>query len=327
MRIYGNIFLWDDFFTGTLEIKDGKIEHIWMEERDYDLRGTVIPTFINMHTHIGDFYTGEEPLGGIAEIVGPGGFKYRILKNCGMVYKGMRRAMKFMEKEGISHFVDFREGDEEGIELLIKASKGFRIKPVIFGRVIHPHAQGVGLSSVSDYPKAHIRGMALRVRDNNMKFALHASERIREDIDFILSLNPDFLVHLLEATDEDLEKVKEKGVPVVITPRSNLFFGKMPNIPRLLKHGLLLALGTDNGMLSLPSMFREMEVAYKISKIFGHVEPLEILKMATVNPRKILGIEDNKVGKKARVVVFRRFMTPYEIVNKASAWDIRKIIF
>ena len=327
MRIYGNILLWDEFFTGTLEIKDEQIEHIWMEKRDYDLRGTVIPTFINMHTHIGDFYTGEEPIGGIVEVVGPGGFKYRILRNRSMVYRGMRRAMKFMEKEGTSHFVDFRESGEEGIELLVQASQGFKIQPVIFGRAIHSSAHGIGLSSVSDYPKDYIREIVIRAQKNGMKFALHASERIREDIDFILSLKPDFLVHLLEATDEDLKKISESDVPVVITPRANMFFGKIPNIPRLLKHDLLLALGTDNGMLSLPSMFREMETAYKISKFFGHVKPMEILKMATVNPRKILGIGDNVLGRKARLIVFRRFMTPYEIVNKASAWDIRKIIF
>ena len=132
---------------------------------------------------------------------------------------------------------------------------------------------------------------------------------------------------MLESSDEDLKKVAERNVPVVITPRSNMFFGKIPNIPRFLRHNISLALGTDNGMFSLPSLFREMEIAYKISKIYGHVAPEEILRMTTYIPRKILGIKDNDIGKKASIIIFKRLMTPYEIVTKATPLDIKKIIF
>jgi cytosine/adenosine deaminase-related metal-dependent hydrolase len=33
---------------------------------------------------------------------------------------------------------------------------------------------------------------------------------------------------MLEATDADLREVSRRKIPVVITPRSNLFFGKIP---------------------------------------------------------------------------------------------------
>jgi cytosine/adenosine deaminase-related metal-dependent hydrolase len=94
----------------------------------------------------------------------------------------------------------------------------------------------------------------------------------------------------------------------------------------MISHGVTLALGTDNGMFSLPSIFREMEAAYKLSKVYGGVDPMEVLRMATINPRRILGMEDNFVGGKARLIVFRRLMTPYEIVNKASSADIKRLI-
>jgi len=326
VKIYGNILWMGKFTKGTLVIKDGIIED-FKKGRDFDIKGTVIPTFINMHTHIGDFSCQDEPMGGIKEVVGPGGFKYRVLKNRRRVYYGMRRAMRYMQKEGISHFVDFREGNKDGVELLRAASEGLKIKPIIFGRGVYDDAEGVGLSSISDYQPNFLINMAKRAKKEGKFFALHASERIREDIDFVLSLNPDFLVHMLEATDDDLKKVKEKEIPIVLTPRSNLFFGKIPNIPRFLKFNIILALGTDNGMFSLPSIFREMEMAYKLSKLYGHVPPEEILKMVTENPRKILGIKDNSIGKRARIIVFRRLMTPYEIVNKASLIDIKRIIF
>ena len=325
MKIYGNILWNGEFRKGTIIIKDGIVEE-FKKERDFDLRGTVIPTFINMHTHIGDFWAKEEPRGGIKEIVGPGGYKYKILRNKRRVYEGMRRAMRYMQKEGISHFVDFREGEREGVSLLLEAAKGFNIKPVIFARDVYKESEGLGLSSISDYDREYISSKVKEAKRNKKLFAIHVSERVREDIDFVLSLHPDFVVHMLEATEEDLEKIRAANIPVVLTPRSNLFFGKVPNIPRFLKHNILLALGTDNGMFSLPSIFREMEIAYKLSKLYGYVPPEEILKMATINPRKILGIEDNDIGKKARFIVFKRLMTPYELVNKSSLLDIKRII-
>ncbi len=326
MRIYGNVLWHGRFIKGTLVIKDGIVED-FERSRNYDIRGTVVPTFINMHTHIGDYLCNEEPVGGIAEIVGPGGFKYRVIRNKRRVYRGMRSAMRYMLREGISHFVDFREGGKEGVELLLQASLGLNIHPIIFARAICPKADGIGLSSVSDYEEEYLKKMAQAAKAHGKKFAIHASERIREDIDFVLSLKPDFLVHMLESTDEDLKKVKAQKVPIVITPRSNLFFGKIPNIPRFLNFGLLLALGTDNAMFSLPSIFREMEAAYKLSRLYGYVNPEEILKMATDNPRRILGIDDNDIEKRASFIVFRRLMSPYEIVTKGNPFEIKKIIF
>ncbi len=325
MKIYGNILWKGEFRKGTVIIKDGVIED-FKKERDFDFRGTVIPTFINMHTHIGDFWARDEPKGGIKEIVGPNGYKYKILRNRKKVYEGMRRAMRYMQKEGISHFVDFREGGKDGVELLLEASRGFSIKPIIFGRGVYKEVEGLGLSSVSDYDREYIISKVKEAKRSKKLFAIHVSERIRENIDFVLSLHPDFIVHMLEATEEDLEKVSATRIPIVLTPRSNMFFGKVPNIPRFLRHNILLALGTDNGMFSLPSILRETEIAYKLSKLYGYVAPEEILKMATINPRKILGIEDNEIGKKARLIVFRRLMTPYELVNKSTILDIKKII-
>ncbi len=325
MKIYGNVLWEGEFRKGTLEIKEGIVVD-FREERNYDIRGTVIPTFINMHTHIGDTYTQEEPKGSLEEIVGPGGLKFKILRNRKKVYLGMRRAMRLMEREGISHFVDFREGGEEGVSLLLEAAKGFKINPVIMCRVRDSRCQGIGMSSLSDHPYDTLKSLSQWAREREKMFAIHASERIREDIDAVLSLNPSFLVHMLEATEEDLRKVASRGIPVVLTPRSNLFFGKIPNVPRFLKFGIKLALGTDNGMISLPSIFREMEIAYKLSRLHGGVDAMDVLRMATITPREILGIRDNYPGGKARLIIFKRLMTPYEIVNKAGSWDIKRII-
>jgi len=327
MKIYGNILLKDRFFNGTIEIKDGMIESIWTEKRDYDFKGTVIPTFVNMHTHIGDYYFSDEITKPLKEVVGPNGLKFKILENSEAVREGMRRAIDVMEQCGISHFVDFREGGEHGVSLLHELLEGRKIKGVILGRDnLWKNAQGISVSSISDVPYKEVMRLANIAHSSNAIFALHASEEQREDIDKILALNPHFIVHFLKATKEDLLKVSSSRVPVVLTPRANVFWGSAPDIARLVEEGITVALGTDNGMIAEPCMFREMEFAYRISRLNKHVSAEEILKMATLNGRKILGVHDNEPEKKARLIIFRRIMSPYEIVARASRADIYQII-
>ena len=330
MKLYGNIMLQENFFVGTIEIENRRIVSIRKRKEKYDFRGTVIPTFINMHTHIGDFYYPEEPHGTLEEVVGPGGLKQSILKDTEKVFRGMRDAMRMMQRCGTSHFVDFREGGKKGVDLLRKASKGLGLKPIVLGREdVWENADGVGLSSISDVGLEEARRLAKKTHGKNKIFALHASENKREDIDTILSLRPNFLVHMLKAREEDLIKVVRNNVPLVITPRANAFWGSMPNIPRLKSLCLKIALGTDNGMISSPCMFREMEFAYRISRIqneYEKISPEDVIKMATTNPREILGIKDNKLEETANVIVFKKILTPYQIVTKASCRDIRFII-
>nr|AAZ32471.1 archaeal chlorohydrolase family protein [uncultured euryarchaeote Alv-FOS1] len=327
MKIYGNILLHNEFFKGTIEIKDGTLCAVWKEKRDYDVKGTVIPTFVNMHTHLGDSWYPNEPQGTLEEVVGPGGLKFKILSDEPKVKEGLARAIAKMERCGVSHFVDFREGGARGVRLLADALAGSRVKGVILGRGgLWPDAAGISVSSVSDMERADIEKLRAIARENGAMFALHASENRREKIDEIISLRPDFLVHLTSAPVEDLRRVADANIPVVITPRANAFWGIFPNIPLMLSAGLKLALGSDNGMIAEPCMFREMEFAYRIARLRGSVAPDEIIKMATVRGREILGVRDNYEGGPARLLVFKRIMTPYEIVTRASVDDISKII-
>ncbi len=333
MKIYGNILLNDKFFVGTIEVEDGKIISIVEKKEKYDFRGTVIPTFINMHTHIGDFFYSQEPEGDLEVVVGPGGLKHRILKDPKNVFLGMRKAMRMMQSCGISHFVDFREGGKEGVDLILKASEGFWIKPIVLGRGdLWDNADGVGISSISDVGYDTARYLSQKTHKSGKIFALHASENRREDIDKILSLKPNFVVHMLVARDDDLIKMKEKNIPLVITPRANAFWGKIPNIPKLKHLGLKISLGTDNGMISSPCMFREMEFSYRISRLQEckktgtKITPEDVIKMATVIPREILGIHDNSLNEDANLIVFKKILTPYEIVTRTSSRDIRLIL-
>jgi cytosine/adenosine deaminase-related metal-dependent hydrolase len=52
--------------------------------------------------------------------------------------------------------------------------------------------------------------------------------------------------------------VRPLDLPVVVCPRSNMFFGMVPPLARMVKAGVTVALGTDNAMIHQPDLFVEM---------------------------------------------------------------------
>ncbi|MCU0853179.1 MAG: amidohydrolase family protein, partial [Thermoplasmata archaeon] len=147
-----------------------------------------------------------------------------------------------------------------------------------------------------------------RARSAGKRFALHVSESAREDIDEVLSLRPDFVVHMTKATEEDVRACADRGVPIVVCPRSNEFYGSRPDIPMMHFSGAVLALGTDNCMISRPDMFEEMKAAFRICAENGAMEPSEVVKLATVGGRKVLKAKRNiltEYGEKGDLVVVR----------------------
>ena len=99
----------------------------------------VTPGFINAHTHIGDSIGKDVGVeSGLDARVHPiFGIKRSILKNSRPEHLRyfMRNSAISMMKKGITAFADFREGGEEGVQLLRDAISDLPIKSVILGRV------------------------------------------------------------------------------------------------------------------------------------------------------------------------------------------------
>ena len=190
----------------------------------------------------------------------------------------MVRMSAFMFRRGIySEFIDFREGGVEG-SVLLSTVRG-DAHPTIMGKPKMPRfdkdeiskvlevADGIGASSISDWDYQELFDLrASFVRSRGKVFSIHASERIREDIDKVLDLRPSFIVHMTKASDSDLDAVNAEGVPLVICIRSNLFFGSEPPLARMIEKGLIVALGTDNAMISMPDILTEMEFTARMLK-------------------------------------------------------------
>ena len=106
----------------------------------YDGAGfLVIPGFINSHTHIADSIGKDISISStFDEMINPFyGIKNKILQ------KSMKEHLKYfirtsaisMMIKGTIHFVDFREGGPEGVELLKESIQDLPIKSVILGRI------------------------------------------------------------------------------------------------------------------------------------------------------------------------------------------------
>lgn len=276
---------------------------------EHKVRGIVVPAPVNSHTHLGDAVSVREPPEGpVEDLVGaPGGYKFRLLASSTRAakVKAIRGALARMAQEGTDAVVDFREEGLEGVRILRHAARGQPLRVVILGRPlarpIDPlelqqllaEADGVGLSSARDETATARRVVARVCRAAGKRFALHASEAVREKPETYLDPKPDLLVHLAKATEEDLLTVASDRVTVAVCPRSNALFARQPNLAGMERAGISLLLGTDNAMFHAPSLWRELEFAYVATRLRGRpVSAGYLARAALVEPYRWLGIPE-----------------------------------
>jgi cytosine/adenosine deaminase-related metal-dependent hydrolase len=332
---------------GSLRIQDDAVVEVCEGgPHPESTNALVLPSFINAHTHIGDSLAYPAPRGSLDEIVAPpSGYKHRLLRSASRSAKvdAMREAMLLMSASGTSHFVDYREEGLEGLRALSEAIVGSSPEAIVLGRPLSSESSdeevnailgscdGIGMSAISDWPFDLLQRLSSRAKAAGKVFSIHASEAVKEDIDKILDLRPDFLVHMVKATDSDLERCADAKIPVVVCPRSNEFFGLEPDIGRLTRAGLHVALGTDNGMIARPDMIEELKAAFRISKRRGSISPLEAVSLATFGGRKVLNATakiTSEIGTKSDLSIVEVAGTDplSEMVTSASSRDVRAII-
>jgi len=103
--------------------------------------------------------------------------------------------------------------------------------------------------------------------------------------------------HCVWLSDREIDLLVERGVKVVHCPVSNLKLGSgVAPIPKLLRRGATVALGTDgaasNNTLSMPTTVKLAALLHKgVGRDPTLIKAEEALKMATVNGAKALGID------------------------------------
>ncbi len=320
---------------GTVVVdEDGEIEAI--EEGDVDGDDVLCPAFVNAHTHVGDSIA-KEAGGGLSLeelVVPPDGLKHRLLREASRteMVNAIRRSLRYMQRGGTAACLDFREGGVVGVRVLREAARGLEIDALAFGREsVEAMAEGDGFGASGANDDVFDRERTA-TREAGKPFAIHAGEADASDINPALDLDPDFLVHMVHPEPLHLDRLADRGVPVVLCPRSNLVTGVGFPPAEELHERTTVALGTDNVMLNSPSMFREMAFLAKLTDLPAR----EILRMATVNGAEIGDLEYGplEAGRPARFVVLdgdsdnlAGTRDPVRaVVRRAGVDDVREVV-
>ena len=277
----------------------------------------MIPGFINSHIHIGDNFAKELGFNKeLGEIVAPPfGLKHKLLRQTPESIKiiGIQNAVLEMLSNGITFFIDFREGGVEGINLLKRALNDSSINYLILGRFMDESeiesvfdiADGVGLSSYKQINSSNKKFIVSAKQKFKKFIACHCAENTR-NVNLINDMFNDDLVDIIihgtKFVKKDLEKIINNCKSLVLCPRCNGYFGVgFPPIREILGLKIPISLGTDNLMVNNTDLFEEIRYLYRISRVVCNYNKelqftsKDLLKMVTINAAKNFNLE-NEVG-------------------------------
>ena len=270
----GPVFTRDGFQGRGLELKDCEI----VDKLDGPEDGVIVPLFRNCHTHLGDTLARDAVPEGLSlsELVGPSGWKHKWLAN-NDVGVSIRAGMKEIITSGTGLVMDFREGGKAGLDTFDDMEYPGTL--VLLGRPEKDEGlpgDNAGISSLADVGSM-ATDLVRQARERKGLVGIHHSENEHEDVRAVIELEPDFLVHMCHATDDDLESVKSAGISIVVCPRSNSYFGNLPPLDKMVDLGIDIGFGTDNGMLCTANMLDEIRF---VRQEFDSVDLQQILSIA-----------------------------------------------
>lgn len=331
MIIGGTVYLDGHPGRGYIDTSTGKFKE--QEPDKGDDAGTIILAPINSHTHLGDSFIQEEPIGTLAEIVGPGGFKLKHLNTATEeeIIAGITKSKKIMRDSGTCAFIDFREAGSAGINTILAEKSGDPFGIVLSSPKdagdylkIKDIVNGIELSAISDIDLNFGVSISKAAKNEKGITGIHFSERYREDISSLKEISPDLVIHCLYCTKEEIQELADLKVPIVITPRSNVFYGERKDYYDMCKETDLILLGTDNAMNTEPNIFREMEFLYRYQRGLNRLPPESIIDMVTKRPRRFL--EKMGIEIPNSYLLFSGVdLKPYEIVMRSHYYGFKKI--
>ena len=325
----------DDIYIKNGKIfKIGKIEDLEVDKVIDGHNFITMPGFINTHTHVGmSFFRNYGDDNDLMTWLNNYIFPAEEKLNEELVYYASLLSFAEMIKTGTTTFADMYFYQEETIKALDKAKlraqiarglsspdeNDYRIKECIElyekyngkdGKIeiaLGPHAV---YTNDKDYLKK-IAGIAAKYK---MPIHIHLSETKFENDECMKKYgqsptevfdtcgifeNRTIAAHGVHLSDGDLDILRSKNVSILHNPSSNLKLSSgICDVSRLMDKRINVALGTDSASSNnKQSMLKEIEVAALISKLKSadNLKAFDVLKMATINGAKALGLGD-KVG-------------------------------
>ena len=217
-----------------------------------------------------------------------------------------------------------------------EAVKEIPIKSVVLGRELSLHeldeCSGLGLNVYHLNQSSDFLKILKGIKSKNKILAIHAGEA-KGEIEPALKYNPKIIIHATKATEDEIKEISSRNISVVCCPRSNLALDVgIPQIQKMSDSKINVCLGTDNVMVTLPDMWREMEFTSKVC----HIEPDEILKMATINAASEFNLNSGiiKKDKNADLIFIDKDSLNLKfnkdwisaVVNRCSPENVRKVM-
>ena len=293
-----------------------------------------MPGFINAHTHVAmsafrNFGNDTDLMTWLNDYIFPVEDK---LSN-DMVYYTSLLSFAEMIKTGTTSFADMYFFEEATIKALEKSkirgqiARGlsypdddfYRIRENIDLYKTYNGKEGkleiaMGPHAVYTTTPDYLKKIAETAREYDMSIHIHLSETQFENDECYKKYgmsptevfdracifeNRTIAAHGVHLSDNDLAILSEKNVSVIHNPSSNLKLSSgICDVSRLIQSGINVCLGTDSAASNnKQSMLREIEIASLISKLKAadNLKAYDVLKLATINGAKALGIDD-KVG-------------------------------
>lgn len=264
---------------------------------DVDQPGLALPAPVNAHTHLADHaLRGEAKDLTLHEAVAPpDGLKHRFLRAATHDTKveSFQAALQEVQASGAHLAIDFREGGPEGARIATQAAEKSPVNVTILGRPTTPTAwedeaprlldtvDGLGVSGLNDQPYDVTQAQAEWCHAHGKPLALHVSETKPEDLDAALALDPTFLVHGTHLDKDDIQRLANADVPLVVCPRANNLFDNSPPITAIHEAGITWSIGTDNALFHEANVWHE---AQWLATRYPHLGATTLLEAATTNP-------------------------------------------
>lgn len=294
----------------------------------------------------------------------------------------IRSAARHMVTNGVVAFADFTAGGLEGVREFREALDELPLRGLSFGGFagapqdsdeLEANSGGLGprivaqvvetlqaadgfapvrASDLTDQAMAELRALA---ESHGKPLATHAAATSeyrdvshrrtgRSDVARIAEhLRPDFMVHLTDATEDELRIAVDHGIKIVMCPRANVSLGAgMPPYGSARSLGATVGLGTDNVMLGSPDVLGELNFLGLMLRAATNspavIGARDLLHAATLGGARAIGVDDSlgsiAVGKSASLVVvdLRRDSLAYStdalasIVQRATVADITAVL-
>jgi Cytosine deaminase and related metal-dependent hydrolases len=239
----------------------------------------LLPQPGNAHVHSADHAFPEYGVQmGLRDLVAPPqGLKHRLLESTPgeELVRAISEFYKLSWRMGLGVLLDFREGGGLGCMLARKARELLPggLKVVILGRPgpMWPEGcEGLGVSSPLDYDLEFLREVALKHKPAMAHVAEDIEARIAGDLERAVEAGLDAIVHGVYLSKEDLDVLREKGIALIICPRSNMWHSTgIPPVAEALKREVTIALGSDNAAWQTPDIWAEAQTALLLARAQG----------------------------------------------------------